>query len=106
VRVRLLQGVSLVFLVSAVACDLNPQPLPPGEQPDSGNSETVPGGGSGSGGNGETGSSDAGGGPLGLGDAGALAPDAAALDGAVDAAVDGSSDAALDAGGGSDGSDE
>jgi hypothetical protein len=104
VRLRVLLGASLVVFVAAAACDLNPQPLPPGEQPDAGNSDTVPGGGSSStgsssgGSTGTTGSSDAGTSPpFGLGDAGALALDAALADAALDGTADGSTDAALDA---------
>lgn len=112
-RLRLLPGASLALFVAAAACDLNPQPLPPGEQPDGGNSETVPGGGSSSTGsssggpNGTTGSSDAGTSPpFGLGDAGALAADAALADAALDGAADGSTDAALDAGDAGDADDD
>ena len=121
-RARLLRSASLTFVAVALAaaCDLNPQPLPPGEQSDGGTLANGPGGpsgsgsssGSGSGGSGSSGSdastppivvNDGGGVPsLDSGSAADASLDAqadASGDGATDAATDGSeTDAALDAG--------
>jgi hypothetical protein len=100
-RSRILLGSLILAATSLAACDLNPQPLPPGEQPDSSLAEAPPGNGSGGG---QT-SSDGGGAPvLSPGDASPIAPDAAAqdasegaADGSIDSPSDGPSDGALDA---------
>jgi hypothetical protein len=44
-RARLFLGASLAFSCAIAACDLNPQPLPPGDQSDGGIDETPTGNG-------------------------------------------------------------
>jgi hypothetical protein len=83
-------GAAVTALIAGVACDLNPQPLPPGEQPDGGLSDTTSG-------NGGT----PGGATEGDGAAATAPGDAGvpAIDGGTESlAADGSTDGALDAG--------
>jgi hypothetical protein len=89
-RTRLLVGTSVAILfAAAAACDLNPQPLPPGEQPDGGNSET-PAPGSSGGSNSATGGSS--------GDAATAAnPDGGEALGITEGGTDGASDGSSDA---------
>jgi hypothetical protein len=104
----------LAVLVGSAACDLNPQPLPPGEQPDGG-SLGAPGpsnGGSSGGSGGNTPADASAPPPIGSLDGGTQSADAAARsdagsaedagspDSAVDGATDGSSDGAVDGGNG------
>jgi hypothetical protein len=80
----------------ATACDLNPQPLPPGDQPEGGANEQPPSDTNANGGTGE---------PTAAGDGGSTdgGLDASGgTDGATDGATDGEDDAPLDAGDASD----
>jgi hypothetical protein len=92
-------SVTTVFFVSVLglaACDLNPQPLPPGEQPEGGGFSETPGPPANTAGDGGSTPSDGG-----MTDA--LAPPASLLDGgSSDAASDGSPDAATDDGSATD----
>jgi hypothetical protein len=97
VRSRLFFGAALVVLIAGVACDLNPQPLPPGEQPDAGLGNTA----SGSGGS-------PGGATEGDGAVASAPGDGAVplIDGGTQSlAGDGSTDGALDAGDAGDAGD-
>jgi hypothetical protein len=90
ISLRRLSGL-LVIASLAAACDLNPQPLPPGEQPDGSVNEQPPS--DTNGGTGTPSGSDGGTESLGVGDASVDA----ASDGS-DGAIDGESDAPVDAG--------
>jgi hypothetical protein len=103
-RFQIFFALALGALVAAAAggCNLNPQPLPPGDQSDGGINETVPGAG---GSNGETGGGDAGmsGSSGSSGGGTGLTPEAGTTDASNDASGDasadaGPSDASLDAG--------
>jgi hypothetical protein len=98
-RFRVALGASVaVLLVVAAACDLNPQPLPPGEQADGGSTAQVPATGPGGSG-GSNGATSGTASDAGVADGGGafLASDAGSTDGATDGARDGEADAESDA---------